>query len=60
VTGNRENIGQGININYSDPFDLIGRQRISLLAIDEAHCISEWGRNFRPNYLKIAQLAKDT
>lgn len=36
----------------------ISRQRISLLAIDEAHCISEWGHNFRPDYLKIAQLAK--
>ncbi len=33
------------------------RQRISLLAIDEAHCISEWGHNFRPDYLKIARLA---
>ena len=37
----------------------IARQRISLLAIDEAHCISEWGHNFRPDYLKIAQLAKE-
>ncbi|MBU0641164.1 MAG: RecQ family ATP-dependent DNA helicase [Planctomycetes bacterium] len=37
---------------------LIGRRRISLLAIDEAHCISEWGHNFRPDYLKIARLAK--
>jgi ATP-dependent DNA helicase RecQ len=36
----------------------ISRQKISLLAIDEAHCISEWGHNFRPDYLKIAQLAK--
>jgi ATP-dependent DNA helicase RecQ len=36
----------------------ISRQRISMLAIDEAHCISEWGHNFRPDYLKIAQLAK--
>ena len=36
----------------------MSRQRISLLAIDEAHCISEWGHNFRPDYLKIAQLAK--
>jgi len=34
------------------------RRRISLLAVDEAHCISEWGHNFRPDYLKIARLAK--
>jgi ATP-dependent DNA helicase RecQ len=34
------------------------RQKISLLAIDEAHCISEWGHNFRPDYLKIAQLSQ--
>lgn len=37
----------------------LGRQRIALLAIDEAHCISEWGHNFRPDYLKIARLAKE-
>lgn len=34
------------------------RQKISLLAIDEAHCISQWGHNFRPDYLKIADLAR--
>ena len=33
--------------------------RISLFAIDEAHCISEWGHNFRPDYLKLQRLAKD-
>jgi ATP-dependent DNA helicase RecQ len=37
---------------------LLSRQTISLLAVDEAHCISEWGHNFRPDYLKIAALAK--
>mgnify|MGYP002784615256 CR=1 FL=1 len=31
---------------------------IALLAIDEAHCISEWGHNFRPDYLKISRLCK--
>ena len=32
--------------------------RISLLAIDEAHCVSEWGHNFRPDYLKLPELAR--
>jgi ATP-dependent DNA helicase RecQ len=32
---------------------------LALLAIDEAHCISEWGHNFRPDYLKLEGLAKD-
>ncbi|WYD80173.1 MAG: RecQ family ATP-dependent DNA helicase [Candidatus Electrothrix gigas] len=37
---------------------LISRLQLSLLVIDEAHCISEWGHNFRPDYLKLAALAK--
>ena len=37
---------------------LIKRTPVSLLAIDEAHCISEWGHNFRPEYLRLAALAK--
>lgn len=32
--------------------------RIALLVIDEVHCISEWGHNFRPDYLKIARLSR--
>ncbi len=35
------------------------RMNISLLAIDEAHCISEWGHNFRPEYLKLPDYQKD-
>jgi ATP-dependent DNA helicase RecQ len=31
------------------------QMNINLLAIDEAHCISEWGYDFRPSYLKIAE-----
>ncbi|MFY9254247.1 MAG: RecQ family ATP-dependent DNA helicase [Fuerstiella sp.] len=34
------------------------RVKVSLFAVDEAHCISEWGHNFRPDYLKLAGFAK--
>ena len=36
---------------------LLESVKVALLAVDEAHCISQWGHNFRPDYLRIASLA---
>jgi len=36
----------------------LGDLPITLVAVDEAHCISQWGYDFRPSYLKIAELRK--
>ncbi|MDF2154369.1 RecQ family ATP-dependent DNA helicase [Vibrio sp. CAU 1672] len=39
--------------------EFIRQVPISLMVIDEAHCISEWGHNFRPDYLKLPQYQRE-
>lgn len=46
-------------LNNEGTLALLRNVKISLIAIDEAHCISEWGNSFRPDYLRLSKLCTD-
>jgi ATP-dependent DNA helicase RecQ len=39
-----------------DFLDVIDSRRVTLLAVDEAHCVSQWGHDFRPDYSRVGEI----
>ncbi|MFZ6013458.1 MAG: DNA helicase RecQ, partial [Bacteroidota bacterium] len=57
LLGDKKNSSTDSSTNLAF-LNTLGTMEISLIAIDEAHCISHWGHDFRPEYLMLAQLKR--
>ncbi len=46
-------------LKKDETIDFLRSVQVSFVAVDEAHCISEWGHDFRPEYRRIKQIVKE-